>query len=344
MRRRTLLAGLTAVALQRSTSAHSSPTANAGQLLVVDQVNHACLIIDVATGATLKTVAVGVNGHEAAVSNDGRFGYVPIYSDHIIGQAGTDGSTIDVIDLDSRERVSSLDIGPVRPHSIAVLADGRLLVTAELRQSVAVIDPRRPSPVEWISTGRPQSHMVAWSRELNRAFTANVDSGTVSVLDLAARRLVGVIEVASSVQRISVSRDGRQAFTHDQTLPRLAVIDALGVKLAHWIDLPGRAYASRAAPDGRLFVAAPWGDGPVNAPERKGRLYIVDPKTGSVLNSLLIGGIPLSIIFSTRGDLAYVSLYDTGEIVEIDVQALTVRRRLTGAKGADGLAYRPGVA
>jgi len=47
----------------------------------------------------LAKIVVGVNGHEVMASKDGRFAYVPIYGNSGVGRPGTDGSTIDVIDL-----------------------------------------------------------------------------------------------------------------------------------------------------------------------------------------------------------------------------------------------------
>jgi DNA-binding beta-propeller fold protein YncE len=100
-----------------------------------------------------------------------------------------------------------------------------LYVTAELRQAVLAIDPARWRAVAKIPTGRPQSHSRALSPDGRRAFTANVDSGSVSILDLRRRRLEGVVQAATMVQRITVSPSGRTIYTHDQRRPEVIAID-----------------------------------------------------------------------------------------------------------------------
>jgi len=75
------------------------------------------------------------------------------------------------------------------------------------------------------------------------------------VLDLAKRTLITTIPVAKSVQRISISPDGKRIFTHDQDAPRIAVIDTATNKIAAWIELPSAAYASASTPDGRWLLA-----------------------------------------------------------------------------------------
>jgi DNA-binding beta-propeller fold protein YncE len=88
-----------------------------------------------------------------------------------------------------------------------------------------VIDPRTLKVVETIPTGQPESHMLALTRDGRRGFTSNVGPGTISVLDLEARKVLAVIAVSKTAQRIALSVDDRWVFTSDQTRPRLAVID-----------------------------------------------------------------------------------------------------------------------
>jgi len=54
------------------------PTQEMGNLVVVNQADHSVLIVDPVSHSTLGKVTVGVNGHEVAVSKDGRLAYVPI--------------------------------------------------------------------------------------------------------------------------------------------------------------------------------------------------------------------------------------------------------------------------
>src|SRR5713226_5393721 len=77
----------------------------------------------------LAKISVGVNGHEVAVSPDSRFAYVPIYGNSAVGKPGTDGTSIDVIDLQQRKLASTIDLGkPLRPHQPLFGPDGLLYV------------------------------------------------------------------------------------------------------------------------------------------------------------------------------------------------------------------------
>src|SRR5437899_6782183 len=224
----------------------AKPAPPAGCLLVVaNQKEHTLLVIDPGNRRELAKISVGVNGHEVIVSNDGRFASVPIYGNSGVGKPGTDGSTIDVIDLQERKLAATIDMGkPLRPHRAEFGSDGLLYVTAELANAVDVIDPSTRKLLAEIPTGEPQSHMLVLSLDGHRGYTANVSTGSVSVLDLEKRNLITTIPVAKTVQRISISPDGLHVFTHDQYAPRIAVIDAATNKITNWIELPAVAYAS----------------------------------------------------------------------------------------------------
>ena len=203
--------------LTSATLREAKPAPPAGGLLVVaNQKEHTLLVIDPDNRRELAKISVGVNGHEVIVSKDSRFAYVPIYGNSGVGRPGTDGSTIDVIDLRERKLAATIDLGkPLRPHRAELGPDGLLYVTAELANAVDVIDPSTRKVLAEIPTGEPQSHMLVLSSDGRRGYTANVGAGSVSVLDLLKRDLITTIPVAKSVQRISISADGLRIFTHD---------------------------------------------------------------------------------------------------------------------------------
>ena len=232
-------------------------------LLVVNQGDSNVSLVDPVAAREIATVAektTGVHGHEIAASADGRTAFLPIYGSSGVGSPGIDGHEILVIDLPSKAIVGNIDFGHgVRPHC-AVLdpASGLLYVTTELDKSVTAIDPKTRKIVAAIPTGQEESHMLALSRDGRRGYTANVGPGTISVLDLAARKTVVVIPVSGKIQRISISADDKLVFTADQTKPQLAVIDTATQRVKTWVALPGLGYGTAPTQDGHwLLVAVP---------------------------------------------------------------------------------------
>src|SRR5260370_23387750 len=159
LRRALAVASFSLFALSIAKVSTSRPTSS-GVLVVANQKEHTVLLVDPENRRELAKISVGVNGHEVAVSPDSRFAYAPIYGNSAVGKPGTDGTSIDVIDLQQRKLASTIDLGkPLRPHQPLFGPDGLLYVSAELANAVGIIDPATRKLIAEAPTGHPESHM-----------------------------------------------------------------------------------------------------------------------------------------------------------------------------------------
>jgi len=333
---------LSLLMLSFPTSDHAPISGEKGTLVVVNQKEHNVLFVEPGLNRKFATISVGVNGHEVAVSPDGRFAYVPIYGNSGVGKPGTDGATIDVIDIGKRQVSASIELGkPLRPHRAEFGPGGLLYVSAELGSAIDIVDPSTQKVVGEIPTGAQQSHMFVFSPDRSRAYTSNVGAGSVSVLDVPGRRLITVIPVAKTIQRISMSTDGRRVFTHDQDSPRLAVIDVADGKNANgpvparevntWIDLPGIAFASEPTPDGKWLLAASM---------KNHFLLAIDLATMKIVKTFDLPDSPSEILVRPDGAVAFVSCL-SGKIAVLDLLTWKLRESIDLTAGVDGLAWIP---
>ncbi len=304
-----------------------------GLLLVANKGDHTLGIIDPVAGRQIATVAEdGVTGHEVVASPDGKRAFVPIFGNAGVGKPGTDGSLLRVIDLAKRQIAGTVDFGKgVRPHcAVFGPKNGLLYVTTELDNSVTVIDPQTLKVVRTIPTGQPESHMLAITRDGRRGYTSNVGPGTVSVLDLEAGKVLSVIPVSRTAQRISLSVDDRWAFTADQTKPQLAVIDTATNGVAGWISLPSIGYGTAPTPDGRwLVVALP----------KTNQVGMVDLKSMTLTRTFNVPKSPQEVLVRPDGGVAFVSCDASKQVAVIDLRNWKVDKLIDAGRGADGLAW-----
>ena len=324
----------TAIAfLLGATLLHSQSHPHADTLLVVEKGAQSLALIDPATGTKTISIPVGgITGHEVAASLDGRFAYVPIYGNSGVGKPGTDGSKMAVIDIDAKKVTATIDFGHgVRPHLPVVgPKDGLIYVTTELDQAITIVDPKTLQIIGKIPTGQPESHMLALSHDGRFGYTANVGPGTVSVLDLQARKTVAIIPVSGQVQRIAVSTDDRDVFTADQTAPRLAVIDATTHKLKQWVELPALGYGSAPTPDGHwLLIALPGID----------KVAVVDLQSMKLARTVDVAKGPQAVLVPPSGKVAYVSCQESNQVAEIDLSSWKMTRLIDTGSETDGMAW-----
>ena len=295
--------------------AHSpTPPSASGWVLVANKGDNAVGIIDPVAGKQVAEIPEGgITGHEITVSPDGRTAYVPIYGNSGVGQPGTDGSNLIAIDLSTRKIVGNV-------------------VSTELEHALTIIDPATLKIVGSVPTGQAESHMFAITRDGRRAYTANVGPGTVSVLDLEAKKVITIIPVSGQVQRISLSTDDSMAFTSDVTKPQLAVIDTATNKIKTWIPMPGLGYGSATTADGKwLLIALPL----------VRQLGVIDLTTLKVARTIDLPVKPQEVLISPDDKSAYVSIDQSGKVAMINLSDWKVEKMIDAGKGADGLAWAP---
>lgn len=307
--------------------------AQQARLLVAEKGEQQLGIVDPDSGKLVASVPEGgITGHEVAASPDGRMAYVPIYGNSGVGSPGTDGREMVVIDVAAHKVVGHVDWGHgVRPHCpVFDRKDGMLYVTTELDQSITIIDPKTLTIVGSIPTGQPQSHMLVISHDGRRGYTANVGPGTVSVLDMRARKVLKIIPISGNTQRIAISMDDKWVFTADQTKPRIAVIDTGTDTVAKWVPLEGIGYGSASTPDGRWLL--------MTQPDQN-KIAVVDLKTMQVARYVDVGNYPQAVVVEPDGKAAYVSCEKGGQIAEIDLTTWKTTRLIAAGKAADGMAW-----
>jgi YVTN family beta-propeller protein len=303
------------------------------RLLVADKLDQSLAIVDPATGRVLASVPEGGNtGHEVIASPDGKLAFVPIYGNSGVGRPGTDGTNIAVIDIASQKIVGNVAFSHgVRPHCPMIgPKDGLLYVTTEIDTTITIIDPKSLKIVGTLPTGQPESHMLALSHDGQHAYTANVGPGTVSVIDIAVRKVLKVIPISGNTQRIAISPDDKWVFTADQTKPQMAAIDTATNTVAKWIPMEGIGYGSAPTPDGRWLIVA--------QPDQN-KVAVIDLKSMQVARTVPVGDYPQEVIVRPDGKTAYVSCEHANEVAEIDLATWKVIRTIPTGKYADGLAW-----
>ncbi len=305
------------------------------RLLVVNQGDKTLSVVDPRTNkqvTVLDEQQTTMHGHEVAASPDGRFAYMPIYGNVGVGSSGLDGTEMIVFDLRLGKIVGRVDFGHgVRPHCVVYSAKNKLLyVTTELDNTVTIVDPSTLKILGSIPTTQTESHMLAISSDGKRGYTANVNAGTVSVLNLVKRTTIGVIPISKTTQRIAISVDDRWVFTSDQTQPRLAVIDTKLNTVSSWVDLPGNGYGAATTPNGKwLLVPVP----------SKDLVAVIDLRSMKVTKTISVERSPQEMLVRPDGKFAYVASSNTKKVSIIDLDQLLMVGSIDVGNYPDGLAW-----
>ncbi len=319
----TLFASCTASA-EQSLPYKQHPT---GTLLVGNKGEDTLSFIDLNTGREVARRDTGKNPHEVAISPDGRLAAIVSYG----------AEHIDIFDIAAREKIETIALTPNKsPHGIAWLDDGRIIASTEGSDSIVIVSPpsgeSQTRAVSHISTGQKGSHMVVVTPDKSRAFVSNMQSGTVSVLDLMKNTKITDLPAGTEPEGIAITPDGKTVWVADRRGDSLRIFDTK--TLEELVVLKTGKFPIRVAisPDGKTAVTSNYADG---------ALGLFDVATRKPKGEIKISGTAqagqVTILFSPDGTRLYAAETGLNRIAEIDMIEGKLIGRLAGGTNGDGL-------
>ncbi len=253
--------GLVGLALAGTTTIAQAQAAGGAQatprylLMVVSKQQPGMALYNAETDQLhCKSADLGVAPHEGEFSPDGRMAYVPTYGSSAVGAPGTDEHIISFIRTSDCQTVHTLDTGDYkRPHHVQVGESGTIYVTAELKESILVINPETREIVGTLPTGSNTTHMIALSNDERRIYTSNVMAQTMSIVDVAGRRVEKTVPTGVSNQRVALSPDNRWFVTNLGQERRVAFYRTSDGELDFSVEVDGSPFTGQFSADGRFL-------------------------------------------------------------------------------------------
>jgi YVTN family beta-propeller protein len=292
----------------------------ADTLLIADKTGHTLLYLDTETGRVTRSVKVGDNPHEVAVTTDGRLAIV----------ANPGSNTVSIVDIGAgveRKRLASPLFG--FPHGLAVHPDGkRVFLTSEQKRLLLTLDVETLEVSRELPTGMDGSHMVVLSPGGDRAYITDRGSARVTVVDTEVWNVVTHLEAGDGVEGVALTPDGRRLLVANRDDHDLHVIDTGELKRVATLAVGKSPVRVACSPDGRVALVSHRDSGDV---------HIVDLATLAVAARIEVGREPGGMAFSSDSSRAYVANTGSGSVSVIDLRARQVVATHAAGKGPDGM-------
>ena len=185
------------------------------------------LVLDAATGRTLKAVKVGEEPEGVLAAPDGKSVYV----------TSEVASLVHVVDPASGKVVKNIAVGK-RPRRMVLTPDGsQLWVTNELGASVSVIDTKDLKVVATVRfdiKGLRAADItpvgIVLSHDGKRAFVSLGQANRVAFVDVATRQVTDTVLVGKRAWNVSLSRNGQRLWVVNGLSDDVTVVDVASAK------------------------------------------------------------------------------------------------------------------
>jgi len=302
----------------------------AGQILfVANKRGNSLSKIDLGSGEEVKRVDSCANPHELATSPDGKYVALVCYS----------GTRLDLFRTDDLEPVKSIELGPnARPHGIHWHANGDLYATAEGRRSLFWIRNPLGDAAETFeySTGKDGSHMIAVAPNGNHAWTTDLGSKTVTLVDLKTRRAPRSVTVGVEPEGIDLSPDGKALWVSARGSNKAFELDPMTLEVRNEVDTGRFPLRLAIRPQGDVAVTSDLADG---------ALSVIDTQTAQIVRTIAVSSaeeaearVQVTLLWSDDGTRIYAAETGSDTVAEVDYANGKVLRRFKVGEGGDGLA------
>ncbi|HEY1251128.1 MAG TPA: cytochrome D1 domain-containing protein [Thermoanaerobaculia bacterium] len=325
-----------------------TPKPTGDRLYVVNKSDASLSLLDAGTGKSRGVVPIEKASHEAELLADGKAVAVSGY-----GTTAEPGRFVSLLDSATGKLLTKIDVGEgTKPHGLKALANGKLLVTAEGKHELLVVDPQAARVLSRFPTGKDVSHMVTASPDGRRAYVSSLAAGVVTVIDLTNGKVVQNVETGKGAEGIDITPDGREVWVANRGANTLSVIEAKTLKVVFTIKAGEFPIRVKITPDGLRAVVTFTGSGDVGVYDvatRKeiqripiGRDAVSGTETRVFARRFGKSPAPVGLLISPDGKRAWVAATHADVIAVVDLQKLRVDDAWATGKEPDGLAGKFG--
>jgi len=290
------LGGLAALVVCVLLPHHAAAQTPSPALLVLDKEDNMLSIVDPATLKTVARVPTGEGPHEIAVSDDGKFAFVANYGARTPGNtlsvmdlgAQKELRRVDLGALRRPHGITFADgkvwftaeqnrliarydpalnqidwllgIGQNGTHMLVFSKDGSELFTSNIQSDSITLLQRGSGSSAWSATNIPVGkgpEGADISPDGKEFWAANSGDGTVSIIDVAARKVLQTVDVHTNhSNRLKFTPDGKVVLVSDPGSDALMVLEAASRKEMKRLHVGKQPEGILIAPgDSRAYVA-----------------------------------------------------------------------------------------
>lgn len=294
------------------------------KLYIINTAGNDVTVADVATNKVIGRIEVGPRPHGIAASAAGDLLLVTVEGGK--GELVWIDPTIDKV-------VRRLATGSA-PNQLAVTPDGKFAYVPVSGGNFQVVDVPRAKIIDKIFTGG-QPHNTLCSPDGQRMYLAPLGGAkTVTIVDVASRKVVGTIPFTNSVRPIAITSDEKKFFAQVDGLVGIEMADVASRKMIHRVPatippelakIASRSHGLGIRPDDKEV----WD---CDVERKLVHVYDITGTKPRQTGAIPIGGTVYWLTFGPDGKYCYVSVRSRNEVAVVDTATREVVARIPAGK------------
>jgi YVTN family beta-propeller protein len=310
-----------------------------GNLYILNKLSSSITVFDLFEGKELVEFPMEIEPHEATILSDQNMLVVTNY-----GKPDVNGKSISVISTKTNEIVKTIDLeGSLKPHGIfAFPGSGKVGLITDLSNELLVVDIETGIVEKKIPTNQEMSHLLVLHPNKPLAYVTNVNSNSVSVVDLTLDKVIKTIPCGLGTEGIDITPDGSEIWVTNNDENTIDIISTDNYQITHTLKTGRDPSRLKFSVNGRHCLVTNAGDGTVIVYNQDSKTQLktisIPGKQGILEKILYHSPRPVGILMHPNGLYAFVANSNADQIEVINMQTFDIISTIGAGNIPDGLA------
>lgn len=311
-----------------------------GKLYIVNKLSSSITVFDLFHGKELTEIYMDSGPREITTLNPSRKVVVANY-----GNQNLAGKSISIINANSNKVEKTIELAQsIRPFGILNFSlSNKVGIVTGIGNDLLVVNTETGIVENKIPTLQTYSHLLVFHPIKPIAYVTNVNSNSVSVIDLNLNQLIKIIPCGLGTEGIDITPDGSEIWVTNYLDNSISVINTKTYQITHTIPTGNESLRLKFSIDGRYCLVTNSGDGTISVYNRQFKRLIktisIPGKKGFIERVLYHTPRPVGILMHPNGSYAFVSNSNADKIEVVDMKTFTLVSTITTGQVPDGLAF-----
>ncbi|MDP5106353.1 MAG: hypothetical protein NWQ31_09300 [Polaribacter sp.] len=309
-----------------------------GKLYVVSKVSREVQVFDLQTGEEIAEIPINMLSHEAVTTIDKNNVVLTNYG-------SINGNTIKVVNTKSnRLRKTVVLKENIRANGIVAYPEpDKVAVIDYVRNTFFVLNVKTDSIEKHIETKQKKSHLVVMHPHKPIAYVTNINSGSISVIDLNKNQVVKIIYCGIGRKGIDITPDGSEIWVTNTKENTIKVINTVMCEIVDTLSTGDEPLKLKFSIDGKYCLVANTLEGTVAVYNQESKKKIktihFHGKTNRIERILYHTPRPVNILMHPNGLYAFISNSNANKVEVIDMKTFKIVSTIGTGRVPDALAF-----
>ena len=220
-----------------------------GKLYIVSKVSEDVQVFNLFTGKKIAEIPIDILSHEAITTIDKNSVVLTNYG-------SSDGNIIKVINTKTNEVKKTIDLkGNIRANGIVAFPEpNKVAVIDYVSNNLLVLNIETDSIEKQIQTKQKKSHLLVLHPSSAIAYVTNINSGSISVIDLNLNEVIKIIPCGLGRKGIAITPDGSEIWVTNTKLNSITVINTSTYQIIDTLSTSDEPLKLKFSVDGKYCL------------------------------------------------------------------------------------------